>query len=971
VADASILERDVETAVLRAGARAASSGAGVTVLILGAAGVGKSRLLDHGRRAAAERRLRVLAGKGSELERPHSFGLLRQLFEPVLAAAPAPDRGRWLAGRAAPAAAILDRAGGAGSADDGALLDALCCLTANICRSSPLALALDDLQWADEASLRFLGRLLPRLAALPLLVMATAQPSRAPGLARMLDAAVASPACQLARPLPLTASATTVLLAAGFGQRAEPGFAAACHRASGGTPGLVVDLARALRAAGVPPTTEHAGRVLEVGGRALARRVWLLVSRLGRAAVRLAEAVAVLGPDATAGNAGRLAGLGADQVEDGLAELRTANVIRPAACSFVLPLVRVAVYDTIDTARRVGYHAAAAGLLGRAGAAPERVAAHLVQLPPTSDSGSATVLRQAAADALAREAPRDALRYLRRCLSEPLAAPDRIAVLTEAGRVAALVDPPAAAALLGDALAATVDPPARRRLIAELAPTLLAVGRPGDALALLDEAAVLPASVADRALALGACRLDAMLLAGAPPVAVRAEVKRLRDLRPDGGGPPMGDGGGPPMGDGGGPPVGDGGGLPAVDGLGAALLDAGLARVGAWRAEPGALDRAWRAVRAGAVRQAAADGAVLTLGGHFAVLVHDPDRGVAELNGLLEAMRGGGSPATRAAAHLLRGMAWLRRGDLVEAAADLRHALLLGDTAGVSFLRPVGCAALAVTLLEQGRAGEADTVLRSPDPPEPPGPVGQPDLLLARSRLLHAQHHPEAALRAALAAGELFAAYRGCNPAVLAWRSEAALCLHAMGRDELAREHAVAELALARRWGAGDAVGRALRVCGVVTPGPDGLRLLREAVEVLGAGSARLEHATALVELGAALRRGNARSQARPLLTAGFRLARLCTAEALAEHARAELRAAGAGLRQPGRDGPVALTSSERRVAMLAAQGLTNREIAHKLVISVKTVEVHLSAAYRKLGASGRHQLRATLGTRTGTLRVR
>ncbi len=125
--------------------------------------------------------------------------------------------------------------------------------------------------------------------------------------------------------------------------------------------------------------------------------------------------------------------------------------------------------------------------------------------------------------------------------------------------------------------------------------------------------------------------------------------------------------------------------------------------------------------------------------------------------------------------------------------------------------------------------------------------------------------------------------------------------------------------------------------------------------------SAPLEHAKALVELGAALRRANKRSEARELLRLGVGMAHRSAATALAERGNEELAATGARPRKLLQTGPESLTASERRVARLAADEMTNKEIAQALFVTVKTVEVHLSSAYRKLDVSSRRQLAIAL----------
>jgi DNA-binding CsgD family transcriptional regulator len=81
----------------------------------------------------------------------------------------------------------------------------------------------------------------------------------------------------------------------------------------------------------------------------------------------------------------------------------------------------------------------------------------------------------------------------------------------------------------------------------------------------------------------------------------------------------------------------------------------------------------------------------------------------------------------------------------------------------------------------------------------------------------------------------------------------------------------------------------------------------------------------------------------------------------LAERARADLLATGARPRRGPLTGPGSLTPSERRVADLAAEGRRNRESARVLYVSSKTVEVHLTSVYRKLGISTRSELRGAL----------
>jgi DNA-binding CsgD family transcriptional regulator len=237
------------------------------------------------------------------------------------------------------------------------------------------------------------------------------------------------------------------------------------------------------------------------------------------------------------------------------------------------------------------------------------------------------------------------------------------------------------------------------------------------------------------------------------------------------------------------------------------------------------------------------------------------------------------------------------------------------------------------------------------------------DVLFRRGTARIALGELDSGLVDVLEAGEREKRVRRVNPAGMRWALVAAPALAAQGRGAEARALAEDELARARAWGTPRVIGAAVRAMGLVEGGPHGLALLRESARMLERSPARLELARTLTDLGAALRRSNQRAAAREPLRAALADARRGGALALARRAHEELGATGERLRPLVAVGVESLTPSERRVAEQAAAGRTNREIAQTLFLTIKTVETHLSNAYRKLDIQSRRDLPAALAT--------
>jgi DNA-binding CsgD family transcriptional regulator len=926
-----LLERSEELRRVETLLDRAAAGDGGLLAVEGPAGIGKTALLAAAAASARARGMLVLGAAGSELERGFAFGVARRLFEETLVRSDPARRAALLQGSAALAAPALGlEAPGAAApdADDTgfASLHGLSWLAGNLAAERPLLLVVDDLQWVDGPSLRFLAYLARRLEGAPVAVAVGLRPAL-PGEDRTAhDAILAPPAPPALRPAALSEDAVAALGARLVDGGLDPALIRACHRATGGNALLVREVLADLRERGVAPAGVAAADVERVGAERLGDAVRRRISGLSPAAGALAAAVAVLGDGCAPATAATLAGLGDDEAVAAATALAAADVLADGLpLRFRHSVVRAAVADDMPALERAAAHARAARLVAAAGAPDAAVAAHLRLAPPSGDPWAVERLRASAAAARRQGAPRSAAADLARALEEPPPHRERPAVLRELGMAELAGALPAGPEHLREALALTRGAVERARIALDLA-TGLSERMDGAGAAAVARDALTELGDADPDLALMLEVLVAVVVRmdrgveGDEPERMRARAAAM---------------------------AGD---TPAERyAIAAAAMLGGDDSAEEHAAAAEALERAL--ARGPLPRVSPDTGIVSNLMRAGRV---DAARALTEAK-LAEA-RAAGSLQRYARMLGMRGWLELEAGELSAAEADLTAAMELAAEVEVA----VGAypAALAEALAEQGRLDEADALLESS------GVAGAlPEhqvmnvLLHARARVRLAQGRPDEALADAFEVGRRYELW-GIRRAVPPWRSLAADLLARRGERQRARGFAYEELGLAERWGTPLALGLAWRGVGLAT---DDIAALDAAVGHLAGTHARLELARARVDLGAALRRSGRRADAREPLRLGMDAAHACGAAPLAERARDELRAAGARPRRLATTGAQALTASERRVARLAADGLTNRRIAEELFVTMATVETHLRHAFRKLGIRSRDDLAAAL----------
>lgn len=895
--------RGTELARLRAAIDKARTGRPVTLLVRGEPGIGKSAVLEALSVLAADTGFEVAVARTRAYpDSPFAAAdhLLGRLLSAGTPATPSTDR-----------PALLEH------------LRHLVDLVRTHAHRSPVVLCLDDVADADPWSLRWLlalaGSAYPTQVVIALSADDFGVGHEPPGGARLTA---------LAEHIDLTglpAAALSDFAAARCGVALDENSASVCHELTGGNPSLVVALLSAHT--GRAPT---AGELRATVGSAVLPGTERWLGELSRPALALARAVAVLGTDAEIAQAADLARLTVSDTLSALDELSDrcllANRTPPA---FRHPLLAAMVIGRIPVGTRAALHLRAAEILRDGHFGATSVARQLVAAGPLGLSWTVRPLRTAARRLAQEGRADDAAQHLRGVLRDRLRPRVRSAVRRELARLDAFVDPDLTAHQLDAARQEAADPVIATDYAVALAGLLTECGRPADAVTVLDDTTV-------------------RLGTAAPEQCWRLRLHKAY-ICLDGPGRLVGT---------------------------ADPLDELIARSpqhAAARRELAGL-RAADAVRTGKDRAAA----VRFAGQALAENQDGPGRSwwhgciaLIRADELTEAWThcsrirpaDGARPGhwDHVTAELLRATIHRVRGDLTRAADALAPMTELLSVAASTSRLP---AALAVSVLAEARAlmGDTSTALALLTgcglDQELPLRQDTPAVLAARAVVRECTGELSRAVEDHLAVGRLLSGRRVRNPAVVPWRSRAAQLLAAAGEPAEAAHLAVAELEDARQWGTARAIGTAQHAVAMAATGPQRIGLLAAAVGTLARSPARLELAAARFDLGAALGAAGRLSEARTELTAALSTATSCGAQPLVHR----IETVQQEVFPEGPDEPLHptlrnLTPQELRILRLARNGHTNRAIAGKLFVTVRTVEFHLSGAYRKLGISGRRQL--------------
>jgi DNA-binding CsgD family transcriptional regulator len=899
--------------------------------IEGGWGTGKTTLLNEACLIADRSSCLVLRARGGDLEQQASFGALLRIIEVVASLRNADEE---ISERVEAVGALINKTG---ARNFGQLGAAFYALLIAVRRLGPILLAIDDADLVDDATLMTLQYVFHRVDDQQIWLLMTSPP-RLPGVGpRVVDHLLVNRHVRHFALKPLSSESVRQILAGYLDQVPDPQFVTAVYEATSGRPEFIVELAKACVNEQITPSAAMAGEISRLPVPRISQRVLVRLERLQVAATELLECCAIHGNSTDLSLAcylGSIDPVAAELASDVSARAELLQGDRPLV--FIAPVVRWALLQNISPARRSQLHTRCAEYLSGIGADESLIVEHLLASEPSGNLELAGRLVRAGATLIQRSDYRLASQCLRRSINEGPVAMQEPSIWLDLARCETQLGLKTSVSSFQRALALGA---AHNSDVFETAIKLMRAlrGWPelrGEAIASLQSLTADPDGV-DPSLQLefemgltllanlqsqrndGVTKIQKLLKQADTTSHASKAASAFLNIHGFESDPKMS--------------------AKAVTHMLSAVIDPDQMVSG---------DLSSEMMRTLACR-------ILLGADEFATV----DR-ILEV-GRRRALELGDLPGEDDVLRLIV-LSKLWQGSLGES----EEALLRHHELGIDFnARPV--VGLIDLLIAQGRTQEAIYELGTFDPVMIDEPLDRVGAHVERGRLFSMCSQSAEALDEFEQASETAARAGITNPVLVAWHPPAARVLASLGQWEEAHQLAQDHLVSARAFGAPRSLGTALRAMGASSRDLDERTAwLTESVEVLEGSPARLETAEAMVDLGSALVDRQDSESARDILHKGASLASLCGAHRLVEVAGTQLRAAGARPRRLGSTGVDSLTPAELRAVHMAAANVTNRAIADELFVNVKTIEGHLSRAYRKLGVTSRFELAEALGPR-------
>ncbi|MFJ5105228.1 AAA family ATPase [Streptomyces sp. NPDC088554] len=926
--------RVAESARLVEGVTRARAGRAGLVVVRGRAGTGKSALLD-GVPCDGFTVLRVTC---READSTTAYATVRELFR-----APT-DLSPVVRERLAASAALTAEAADAGEYPTLRRLDRC---VARLTAHRPLALVFDDAHWCDAASLRWLCFLLNRSRHRPLLV-----------LAAVLDGATLPDGEQLTR---LTAWHASVVLELGpldlpavaeiVRQRLgdpEGEFTQECAEVSGGNPRLLHRLLDTLASAGVRPQASETGRILALGRTVAVASVRTRLAALPEPVRDVAAALAAVG-DIGPALVGAVARVSTERTRVALTVLREEGVLAPDSSGFAHEMFCRMVIDTVPPLKWERLRIRAAVLLNDTAQPVRTVADQLLRLPRLEYTWMTDSLLDAADEALRQGDPVAGVRYLRRLLTAQDDPAERERTRVRLAEALIRLEPAVALPDLLTAVQRAATPVEQARLAVHYGDAALAAQCASRAVPVLGAALETLRATTDGRPTTQETELETQLrsslvvtgITWTPDTPrgralVRESATELRNTAR---------------------PVGD------TLGERRALAAQALLRTVESRSATAAVALARRSLTGDGW-----EGWMPHSAGWALVMADEVEPSAQLFERALEESRSRGDDWTHHHVLALRALALCLQGAVDEGLADTQRALEIDEQAPWRRSSTLPVAVRATLLAMAGRPEAADELLarrgivERADPPTDETDWTQHLLTVHWGWSRWRQGDQKGALRRFRQVGDELRASGIVNPVFSPWWANIVWLLAEQGRTPQARELVEEMVAPAAGWGTPRALGQVLLARAMTADPREAVGLYREAADML-AGTPDLTCRIRVdYHLGRTLLRTGDAASARKYLRQAADLATRTGAHTIAHSAAHLLVTAGGRIRKAVDDSAgVLLTKSELQVAELAVQGLRNQRIAGELFVTLRTVETHLTAAYRKFGVRNRQELSQAL----------
>ncbi|MEA2971851.1 MAG: hypothetical protein QOG82_309 [Actinomycetota bacterium] len=936
-----LVGRAAEMGQIEALVASVAEGDGRALLLEGEAGIGKSRLVGEAMAIASGRGLSVHRARAEELDSRRPFGAIATClgFTPGPTHVRRDEVARLLFGDIPESAATFMAAGGSGT--EFLLVESMVARVEELCAEGPVAVALDDLQWADAATLHVFHQLGRLVDDCPLFLCGAFRPApRPPELTRLVRGLAARGATTLTIPA-LDPAAVTTLLSSVLG--VEPGATLVRQAtATGGNPFYVTELVGALRASGSMRETATSAEIDSVAlPSALKLTVLLELSFLSEPTQELLRTASVLGSTWTVRDLGLVAGQSPMALAPALREAMAAGVLLEEGprMAFRHDLLREALYEDVPRSLRMGMHLHVAQTLAGAGSSALEVAEHYVRGAARGDAAALGWLRRAADEAMLR-APATAAELLERALDlfEP-ADPGRDALMTDyLTCLESIGRAPEGEAVALDLLGRLQPPRTEARLRMFLARRMNIRGDTDKAHRMAARAQAVDGLTPGQQARILCARA---LLALFPP-----DLARVEDLA----------------------------GQARLQGE---ALDDEVTRANAAYALATVAFNRGRYVEA---RQRA-EGVVvrndddpelrvgigwrhLNQAGRLLLCqsqlrLDEVDEAAETLRTALRTIREHGYRGLQASGQALVVVQRYEVGDWEDAATEFETLTDLSADVGQFWGLDLAAGARALMSLHRGDPQAAADALRIATRSASRGPIDRHLATLAEALLAESTGSPGPALAVlveqwdGMVGGGVLAASLNLGPDLVR------LARLAGDLDRAVDVCRVVESIAAANPGVASILGTALRCRGLADDDAD---VLAQAAAVFRDGPRPLDLARACEDAGDARARAGDLTRARPLFAEAVQVYEQLDATWDIGRVRSRMRALG--VRQGSREarkrastGWEALTRGERAVVELVAEGLSNPEVAERLFLSRHTVKRHLSNAMIKLGVASRMEL--------------